>query len=128
MAKGAASSGAVIGASARVRGRVSGDGDLRVEGSIEGDVSLPGGVLVIAEGGSVSAKQIEADTVDIAGTLKGDVRASGAVRILAGAAVKGDIAGESVSLEEGAEFAGRLDADFSLPAELAGGTSGGRRR
>jgi len=59
--------------------------------------------------------------------IEGNVRARGLVRIEAGARVRGDITAESVALEEGAEFVGRLDAAFELPAEL-GGTTGGRRR
>lgn len=116
---------AVIGRSTRVRGRVSGDGDLVIEGSLEGDVSVRGD-LTIAEGGRATST-VEAATVTLRGELDGDVRASGAVRIEAGARVRGDLQGESVSLEEGAEFVGRLDLAFELPAEL-GGASGTRRR
>ncbi len=87
-----ASRDAVIGRTTRVRGRVSGDGDLVVEGTVEGDV-----------------------------------RASGPVTIEAGARVRGDLRGDGIAIEEGAEYVGRLEADFELPAEL-GGTSGGRRR
>ena len=116
---------AVIGKTTRVRGRVSGDGDLIVEGNVEGDIAVSGD-LTIAEGGRATSS-IEADAVTLRGELDGDVRASGVVRIEAGARVRGDVQGESVSLEEGAEFVGRLDATFELPAEL-GGTTSGRRR
>ena len=44
-----------------------------------------------------------------------------------GARVRGDMQAESVSLEEGAEFVGRLDAAFELPPEL-GGAGGEARR
>jgi cytoskeletal protein CcmA (bactofilin family) len=108
---------------------VTGDGDLLIEGNVEGDISVRGD-LTIAEGGRATST-IEAAAVTLRGELDGDVRASGLVRIEAGARVRGDMVGESVSLEEGAEFVGRLDAAFELPAEL-GGASGtdtrGRRR
>ena len=116
---------AVIGRTTRVRGRVSGDGDLVIEGNVEGDITVRGD-LTIAEGGRATST-IEADAVTLRGELEGDVRARGLVRIEAGARVRGDVQGESVALEEGAEFVGRLDATFELPAEL-GGASGGRRR
>jgi cytoskeletal protein CcmA (bactofilin family) len=116
---------AVIGKTTRVRGRVSGDGSLLIEGNVEGDISV-GGDLTIAEGGRATSS-IEADAVTLRGELDGDVKARGMVRIEAGARVRGDMQGESVSLDEGAEFVGRLDAAFELPAEL-GGASGGRRR
>jgi cytoskeletal protein CcmA (bactofilin family) len=100
---------AVIGRSTRVRGRIAGDGDLRLEGSVEGDITLSGALTVTGE-------------------LAGDIRAEGGVHIEAGARVKGDIQGESVAIDDGAEYSGRLIADFELPAELGGGGSSGRRR
>ena len=121
---------AIIGRTTRVRGRVSGDGNLIIEGNVEGDISVRGD-LTIAEGGRATST-IEAAAVTLRGELDGDVRASGVVRIEAGARVRGDMQGESVSLEEGAEFVGRLDATFELPAELGGesrsGNSGSKRR
>ncbi|HSO37367.1 MAG TPA: polymer-forming cytoskeletal protein [Labilithrix sp.] len=116
---------AIIGRTTRVRGRVSGDGNLLIEGNVEGDIAVRGD-LTIAEGGRATSS-IEADAVTLRGELDGDVRARGLVRIEAGARVRGDVQGESFALEEGAEFVGRLDAAFELPAEL-GGTTGGRRR
>jgi cytoskeletal protein CcmA (bactofilin family) len=117
---------AVIGKTTRVRGRVSGDGDLLIEGNVEGDITVRGD-LTIAEGGRATST-VEASAVTLRGELDGDVRASGAVRIEAGARVRGDMQGESISLEEGAELVGRLDMAFELPAELGGSAGGGRRR
>jgi len=96
----------VIGKATRVRGRLSGDGHLVVDGSVEGDV--------------------EASAVTVRGELQGDVRARGVVHLEAGAVVRGDLHGESVAIDEGASFDGHLDADFELPAEL-GGAQGKRR-
>lgn len=120
-----------IGRSTRVRGRVSGDGDLVVEGTIEGDVSVSGD-LTVAEGGTLTSN-VEANAVTVRGQIEGDVRARGAIRIEAGARVRGDVSGGSFALEDGAEFAGDVDLSFDLPPELGGGTTrssgnaGGRR-
>ncbi len=114
---------AVIGRTTRVRGRVSGDGNLIIEGHVEGDIAV-GGDLTIAEGGRATSS-IEAEAVTLRGELDGDVKARGIVRIEAGARVRGDVQGESVALEEGAEFVGRLDAAFELPALLVGASGGG---
>ena len=100
---------AVIGRSTRIRGRVSGDGDLRIEGHLEGDVTLKG-------------------TLTVSGEIDGDIRSDGGtVHLEAGAKVRGDITGEGLSMDEGAEYVGNLNAEFELPAEL-GGATGGRRR
>lgn len=116
---------AVIGSSTRVRGRISGDGDLLVDGTVEGDVTLRGD-LTVGEGASLTST-VDANSVTVRGEVEGDIRARGAVRVEAGGRVRGDVSGESFSLEEGAEFVGRVDAQFELPAEL-GGSSGAKRR
>ena len=45
----------VIGAGTKVRGRIHGDGDLLVEGNVEGDIALRG-ALTIAVGGIATSK------------------------------------------------------------------------
>ncbi len=125
MAKATASREAVIGRSAKVRGRITGEGDLTVLGQVEGEINLKGD-LVIGEGGSIQAgtSGVDANTVTVSGTLEGDVHARGMIRIESGAHVRGDMHGASVSIEEGASYTGRLDAQFDLPPELSGeGTS-----
>lgn len=109
--------GSTIGASTRVRGKVRGEGGLRVAGQVDGEVGVDGD-LEIDEGGGVRGN-VEAASVTVRGTLHGDVTSRGAVAILATADVEGTIGGSEVSLEEGASFRGRIEADFELPPELA---------
>jgi cytoskeletal protein CcmA (bactofilin family) len=118
----APSTQAVLGSGTRVRGRVTGDGDLTVLGQLEGEVHLRG-ELCIAEGARV-VSDIDAAALRVAGALEGDVHVSGDVAVLAGAHVRGDLHGASVSLEEGADFDGRLDCEFTLPADLGTGEGG----
>lgn len=110
--------GGVLGRTTRVRGRVHGTGDLRVEGQIEGDVRVSG-ELAVDEGGAITG-DVDAGAVTIHGALTGDVSARGAVAIGASARVFGNMGGAEVSLEEGAVFAGRIEAEFELPPELSG--------
>ncbi len=117
--RGSAGGEARIGGGTRVRGRIHGVGDLLVEGQVDGDLALRGD-LTIAGGGSVPSKAVEAQSVTIAGALEGDVIATGAVRLVAGARVKGNLRGSAVSIEDGARFSGRLDCEFDLPPELGG--------
>ncbi len=61
----------VLGRGARVRGRIGGDGDLRIEGQVEGDVAISG-ELTIEEGASVTG-DVGAGAVVVGGALRGDV-------------------------------------------------------
>jgi cytoskeletal protein CcmA (bactofilin family) len=112
-----------IGSAARVRGRIQGDGNLLVEGHVEGDVTLRGD-LTISEGGAVVSESIAARAVHVAGSLEGNVSATGAVRLGAGARVRGDLQGSSIVIDDGARFSGKLDVEFDLPPELGGASSG----
>jgi cytoskeletal protein CcmA (bactofilin family) len=111
-----------------VRGRIHGEGDLVIEGQVEGEVALRGD-LTVAEGAELTSKTVEAQSVTIAGALEGDVNASGPVRLGSSARVRGDLRGSTVSIDEGARFSGRLECEFTLPPELEGNGRGeGRGR
>jgi len=112
-----------IGSGARVHGRISGDGDLTVEGRVEGDIVLRG-QLTVTDGGSVTAETVEAEEITVSGVLEGELRVQGPVRALAGSRVRGNVHGGNLALEEGAEFAGQVDFDFELPAELESAATG----
>ena len=115
-----------IGSGARVRGRIQGDGDLVIEGHVEGSVTLRGD-LTIAEGATVESESVTAHAVLIAGALEGNLVASGLVRLASGARVRGDVQGNAVAIDDGAHFSGRLDCEFELPPELGGASQGEAR-
>ena len=98
-----------------------------IEGHVEGDVTLRGD-LTIAEGGSVEGESVTAHAVFVAGSLEGNLAASGQVRFGPGARVRGDIQGNAVAIDDGAHFSGRLDCEFELPPELGGASQGEARR
>ena len=114
--RGSGQASANIGRGTRVRGRVEGDGALRVEGEISGDVRITGPLEIDATG--TVAGSVDAAEVTIDGALTGDVTSRGRVAIRAGAQVEGNMAGSEIALEEGATFSGRIDADFELPDGL----------
>jgi cytoskeletal protein CcmA (bactofilin family) len=115
----------ILGRTVKVRGRVAGEGDLRIEGTVEGDVRVSG-ELTIGNSGVVTG-QANARAVVIEGNLDGDVLASGEVSIRAGARVSGNMNGASVALEEGASFEGRIEAEFDLPDDMTGSGETGTR-
>lgn len=123
MKQGSTASSGSIGRTTRVVGRVTGDGDLVVEGRIEGDVTL-GGHLHVAAGGVVSAP-VSAGDVTLEGTIDGDVSARGNVVLREGARLRGGIQAGKIGLDDGARFSGKIEMDVELPRELtsAGGAA-----
>ena len=115
-----------IGAGARIRGRITGDGDVVVAGNVEGDITVRGDVT-IADGARCTSN-VEGHAVTVSGTLSGDVSASGAVSIGATARLRGNVRGGTIAMEDGASFAGRVDCDFDLPEGLGDGPTPAARR
>ncbi len=102
----------VIGSSTKVTGRVSGEGGLRVEGAVKGDVAV-NGPLEVAEGATIDGN-VRAESLDLAGSLMGDVSAQGPVVVRSGAAVRGELKGSQVAIEPGSRVSVRLECEFEL--------------
>jgi len=102
----------VVGAATRVTGRISGNGVLRIEGMVKGDVNLNGDAE-IAEGGSVEGN-LHGESLDIGGSLLGDARAQSAIAVRSGAQVRGELRAAQVSIEAGARVSVRLETEFEL--------------
>ena len=108
----------VLGTGISVEGRLTGTGDLLIEGQFAGDITLPGSSLVVARGGQVAA-QVRVRSVAIEGELEGDVVADEAV-VRSGGRLRGDILAPRVVLEDGCRFQGRIDMDPNAPRRRAG--------
>ena len=102
----------VVGRTTRVTGRVSGAGPLRIEGSVKGDINVTADTEV-TETGSVEGN-LQGDGLDIAGTLLGDARATGAIAIRSTARVRGELRAAEVSIEAGAHLSVKLESEFAL--------------
>ncbi len=111
------SDSAVLGKGLRVRGRVQGEGDLRIEAAIEGDVVVDG-TLDLGDT-AIVAGTVDAQRVTVAGELTGDVNAREEVDITATGSVQGNIKASALTLEEGGRFIGEIDTDFDLPDTIA---------
>ena len=113
------SSGIVgIGKSIVVKGELSGNEDLRVEGRVEGKIDLNQNLLTVGESGKVKA-QIFAKTVVIIGEVLGNVTAVEKVSIQEKGVVDGDISSPRVAIAEGAHFRGSIDMRRSESAKPA---------
>ncbi|HKA91432.1 MAG TPA: polymer-forming cytoskeletal protein [Haliangiales bacterium] len=91
----------------RVGGRIETDGDVVIEGRVEGAV-VAGGRVVVAESGMAVA-QIQAARAEIEGLVIGNVMATERIGVAAGARVVGDLRAPDVSLQNGAIVEGTVD-------------------
>jgi cytoskeletal protein CcmA (bactofilin family) len=102
-----------IGPQITINGRLTGQEEVCVQGTLEGTVALDNR-LVVDEGGRVVA-DVEADAVSVRGYLEGEIVARQVVQLLAGSTVTGNIRAPRINIEEGARFRGNIDMDVSMP-------------
>ncbi|MFO7602567.1 MAG: polymer-forming cytoskeletal protein [Gammaproteobacteria bacterium] len=101
---------AAIGASIHIRGDVSGDENLIIQGHVEGTIKLPGHNVTISKTGKVSANII-ANQIIVEGELQGDMQGEEKVIIRETGNVHGNIVSPRVTLEDGALFKGSIEME-----------------
>lgn len=111
----AAGESATIGRSITIRGDVTGDEDLYIQGRIEGTVDLKQHNVTVGPEGRVKAN-IKGRMVTIEGEVDGDVRGQEQVALRAASKVNGDIVAPRVVLEDGASFLGSIDMSGKAPS------------
>ncbi|HEY3819188.1 MAG TPA: polymer-forming cytoskeletal protein [Polyangiaceae bacterium] len=97
----------VIGRTTRVRGRITGEVDLDVQGFVEGDVTVGGDVTVDSHGmvgGGIRGRRLV-----VRGAVKGDLHAEEAIALEDGARVLGDVRAPRVSIAPGALVRGFVE-------------------
>lgn len=104
----------LIGSKITIRGQVSGNQDLVVEGRIEGRVSLENR-LTVEESGTIEA-DLEVVDASFKGEVRGDITASRSAVLHPTARVIGNIRAPRLVIEEGARFSGSVDMEVELPA------------
>jgi len=101
---------ACLGSSIEVKGRISGEEDLQVDGKVEGPIALAGQRLTVGRTGQL-ASEVTAREVIVYGKVTGNLRASDRVEIKKDGSVTGDIVTARISIEDGAYFKGRIEID-----------------
>jgi cytoskeletal protein CcmA (bactofilin family) len=96
----------VLGPGITWKGNLSGSGGIRIEGALDGEIALRG-ILVVAETGRITCENIRANTVIIAGMVKGNITAE-KVEIRSTGRVWGDVVTAAFATEEGAFLRGQI--------------------
>lgn len=103
----------IIGKGTCVNGGFSAESSVRIDGTVEGDVTLAGD-LIIGATGKVNG-DIEAMSAIIGGEVIGNVVAEKKVELTATAKVLGDIYTNGIVIDENAVFQGKCDMNQNKP-------------
>lgn len=96
-----------IGQSLSLKGELSGNEDLVVNGRLHGEIDLGNHNLTVEREGKIEAN-IRAKNITIHGEIKGNIFASGKVLIIKDAQMVGDISASRISIMDGAQFKGSV--------------------
>jgi cytoskeletal protein CcmA (bactofilin family) len=102
--------GARLGQSLHVKGEITGNEDLHVDGSVEGLISLEDRKLTVGSSAKVNADVVAREIV-IFGTVKGNLRARDRIEIKKDGSVVGDLTTARIMIEDGAYFKGSIEID-----------------
>ncbi len=106
--------GASIGPSVTVKGDVTGDEDIYVQGTVDGSVDLPKNHLTIGPGGEVRG-EVKARMVTVVGTVDGNISATERIEVCDSGVVDGDITTPRLLIREGAAFNGSITMIAKAP-------------
>ena len=99
-----------LGASLHVKGEISGNEDLHIDGSVEGLIQLEDRKLTVGASAKLTADVVAREVV-IYGSVKGNLRARDRIEIKKDGSVVGDLTTARIMIEDGAYFKGSIEID-----------------
>jgi cytoskeletal protein CcmA (bactofilin family) len=107
-----------LGSSLEIKGQITGTEDLQIDGKVEGSISLRGHELTVGSTAQLKS-EINAREVVVYGKVIGNLHARDRVDVKKDGSVVGDISTARISIEDGAQFKGRIEIDPSKPQSAA---------
>ena len=101
---------AIIGQSIHIKGELTGNEDLTIDGTVEGNIELKENNLTVGPNGNIKA-DIHAKTVTITGETQGNVTAEEKVEIRETGKLRGNIVAPRVVIADGAFFKGSVEME-----------------
>ena len=114
-----------LGSSLHLKGEISGNEDLHIDGTVEGAVQLGEGKLTVGATANVTADIIAREVV-VCGKVKGNVHAKGKIEIKKDGSVIGDLTTAQIIIEDGAYFKGSIEIDRSADKAADNNVSPGK--
>lgn len=95
----------VVGTSVKLKGNLRSDGDITVDGSVNGEIKTKGTVNIGPNAHIIA--NVQAKNVNISGTVQGNIVAHERLAISESGRVYGDISANILAISAGAIFTGR---------------------
>jgi cytoskeletal protein CcmA (bactofilin family) len=105
-----------LGSSLYVKGEISGNEDLYIDGTVEGLVHLDERKLTVGATAKLTADIIAGEVI-VYGSVKGNVHGKGKIEIKKDGSVNGDLTTAQIIIEEGAYFKGSIEIEMSAGKE-----------
>ena len=105
---------ASIGKSITIKGDLTGEEDLVVEGTVDGKIDFPENELTIGESGKVNA-EVNAQSIVVVGSITGNVSATEKLEIQATGLIEGDVRAPRLVIHEGAQLNGSVEMSEASP-------------
>jgi cytoskeletal protein CcmA (bactofilin family) len=102
----------------RIKGQISGNEDLVVDGIVNGPIQLAAGSLTVGEKGNVTG-DIAAREVVIHGSVTGNLQVSDRVEIKTSGSLVGDVETARIIINDGAHFKGSIEIGAKKPPVTA---------
>ena len=99
---------AILGPSITIKGSLSGEEDLLIEGHVEGEITFKQHAVTVGKRGRVDA-DLFCKSIFIEGEVHGNLYGEDLVVVRKSAHVKGNAVAPRVSLEDGSQFHGAID-------------------
>lgn len=106
----------VLGPGIQWKGDLRGSGGVRIEGAFEGEIVVRG-LVVIGETGRVTCEDLQANSVVVAGAVRGNITAE-KIEIRSTGRVWGDVTTVSFATEEGAFLRGQVRMEDRVELNL----------
>jgi len=105
-----------LGSSLHVKGEISGNEDLDIDGAVEGLVHIDERKLTVGATAKLTADIIAGEVI-VYGSVKGYVRGKGKIEIKKNGSVNGDLTTAQIIIEDGAYFKGSIEIEKSAEKE-----------
>ena len=107
----------VLGPGINWQGNLRGSGGVRIEGTFEGEIQIRG-LVVVGETGRVTCENLQANTIIVAGAVRGNITAE-KLEIRSTGRVWGDVTVVAFSTEEGAFLRGSVRMEENIEIKIA---------